>query len=194
MKDNLKGVRNTFYMDRLLPNGTTIKAANGNSRHTFTPDEDIKLIRIIGDAKTINWVNVSKRMKNRTPRQCRERYKNYLFPKVKTSEFTPEEDQKILEMYSEFGNKWTMMAKNIKGRTPNSIRLRFLSLQNDSFLKKQVINDKVLHQPSNCNTQETNYDFVTTLDSIFGSNYDGTIDLFDEKQGSLFFTNFSQML
>jgi hypothetical protein len=54
---------------------------------------------------------------NRTGKQCRERYKNHLSPKIKKGDWTPEEDKIIMEMKKKLGNHWTTIAKFLPGRS-----------------------------------------------------------------------------
>lgn len=50
-------------------------------RHRFSKEEDDKLLTIINNCECkdfINWSRVASKMEDRTPRQFRERYLNYL--------------------------------------------------------------------------------------------------------------------
>ncbi|EAY07271.1 Myb-like DNA-binding domain containing protein [Trichomonas vaginalis G3] len=116
-------------MDRKLPNGTTPVRKQGEMRSKFTKEEDAKLLQLVNDSgKTPNWRSISIAMETRTPRQCRERYQNYLRPNIEHTLWTAEEDQLLLQQYEIHGNKWNLIAKTMKGRTGNTIRNRFLSL------------------------------------------------------------------
>ena len=39
--------------------------------------------------------------------------------------WTKDEDAKIFKMYQDYGPKWSLIAKEFKGRTENSIKNRF---------------------------------------------------------------------
>jgi hypothetical protein len=53
--------------------------------------------------------------------------------------WTTEEDQKIIELHEIYGNKWSLMAKQITGCSDNNIKNRF-----NSNLIRQLTIDKVI--------------------------------------------------
>ena len=136
-------------MDRLLPNGQPPKHEPGCGRNKFTKKEDEKLLKLINNeirnsnkranakkgesqqdmriahAHLINWRAISVAMKTRTPRQCRERYQNYLSPDITNAEWTSEDDTLIKQMFDKYGNKWNKISKFFSGRTGNAIRNRY---------------------------------------------------------------------
>lgn len=120
--------RINFIMDRLLPNGHA-PCEDCCSRTNFTPKEDAKLLKLVQESgRSPNWREISNIMQSRTPRQCRERYQNYLCPRINHKDFTQEEDEMILKQFSIHGNKWNAIAKMFKGRTGNMIRNRWQTL------------------------------------------------------------------
>lgn len=91
----------------------------------FTAEEDSKLKKYVKRAgKNLDWNVISLKMKVRSPRQCRERYNNYLRADLKKTQFSEDEDRVILEKYSLLGKKWFDISRYVPGRSPNSIRLR----------------------------------------------------------------------
>lgn len=59
------------------------------------------------------------------PRQCRDRYMNYLAPGFIISEWTKEEDILLAQKYIEFGPHWTIIQRFFPTRTTNAIKNRF---------------------------------------------------------------------
>lgn len=57
---------------------------------------------------------------NRTGKQCRERYNNHLRPEIKKGEWSEDEDQILLSMNELYGNKWTLIAQYLPGRSGNN--------------------------------------------------------------------------
>lgn len=78
------------------------------------------------------WADCALTIKGRTGKQCRERWTNSISPHIKKGEWRDEEDQLIFELYSAMGPKWTNIAKQLPGRTENSIKNRFYSCKRKS--------------------------------------------------------------
>jgi len=105
---------------------------NSNKKHSkakFTAEEDSKLVKLVSQCSEIDWSVISKQMKNRNARQCRERWQNYLNPNLNLSNWTPEEDLLLIEKYQEIGAHWNVIAKCFPGRSGNSVRNRILTIQ-----------------------------------------------------------------
>lgn len=104
-----------------------------SSKNKFSPEEDRRLKHIVLNAGNfVDWQVISMEMKNKTARQCRERYNNYLKPGLKKDDWTPKEDEIIWQKYKEFGSRWNVITKFLKGRTGNSVRNRILALKRRS--------------------------------------------------------------
>jgi myb proto-oncogene protein len=86
------------------------------------------------------WSKVAKVcFSNRTPKQIRERYINYLDPEVKKGKFSLDEEIRILELHNRFGNKWKLISQFVPGRPSDAIKNRF-----NSSIKRNVKKLKVL--------------------------------------------------
>ncbi|KAF4318894.1 hypothetical protein BBO99_00006230 [Phytophthora kernoviae] len=71
-----------------------------------------------------NWGQIAERIPGRTPKQCRERWKNHLDPAINKGPYTEEEDSVILTAQARLGNKWSQIAQLLKGRTEDSQQSR----------------------------------------------------------------------
>ncbi|KAL4116834.1 hypothetical protein PRIC2_012286 [Phytophthora ramorum] len=69
------------------------------------------------------------RIPGRTPKQCRERWKNHLDPAINKGPYTEEEDSVILTAQARLGNKWSQISQLLKGRTEDSVKIRWKSLK-----------------------------------------------------------------
>lgn len=106
-------------------------------RQTWLPEEDSTLQQIILQRGPKAWSLVAKelnkRVHNALPlrqgKQCRERYYNHIDPQLIKGNWTQAEDLFILQKQQEFGNKWSDIARNLRGRTENHIKNRFKSLE-----------------------------------------------------------------
>lgn len=95
-------------------------------KQSWTFDEDKKLFELVEKYGT-NWGFIAKIIEGRTGKQVRERFLNKLDPKILREKFTEEEDNIIIEGYLEYGSKWKVIAKNLKGRPENMVKNRFYS-------------------------------------------------------------------
>lgn len=97
-------------------------------RQLFSQEEDelLKvLVRQFGDQA---WKKIAQQMPNRTPRQCRERYKNYLAPTIQNGPWTEAEDQLLCQKVTELGFKWSSIAKFFTSRSEVNIKNRWTSI------------------------------------------------------------------
>ncbi|CAL9178294.1 unnamed protein product [Musa hybrid cultivar] len=58
----------------------------------------------------------------RCGKSCRLRWINYLRPDLKRGNFTEEEDELIIKLHGVLGNKWSLIAGRLPGRTDNEIK------------------------------------------------------------------------
>ncbi|KAH0793284.1 Myb-like DNA-binding domain containing protein [Histomonas meleagridis] len=94
---------------------------------SWSQQEDELLKSAIAQVGTKKWSNVAKFIPTRTSKQCRERWSNRLDPALKHSPYEPWEDQIIIEKQKEFGNRWTIIAELLPGRSPGSVKNRWYS-------------------------------------------------------------------
>ena len=94
----------------------------------FTKEEDNKLRKLVAKYGTRDWKVIASRMKGRTNRQCRERYKYYLHPSIRTDDWSAEEDKLLLRKVSELGTKWSKIARFFSARTDVSLKNRYKKL------------------------------------------------------------------
>lgn len=102
--------------------------SEASQRSRFTKDEDEKLRQLVSFHDPPNWNEISKHMKNRTARQCRERYANYLRPNLINGPWTQEEDDLLKELYEQYGPKWSFISQSFKSRSSVNIKNHHSSL------------------------------------------------------------------
>lgn len=102
----------------------------GNLRHKFTKTEDETLKRMVETYGEGNWAAVASGLKNRTARQCRERFKNYLSPNIKNLPWTHEEEVLLEEKVKEFGQKWAKIALFFEQRSDVNVKNHWTAMQN----------------------------------------------------------------
>lgn len=97
-------------------------SCNKKSRIPFSNYEDELLVKLVKQFGTKSWRMISSLMAGRTPKQCRDRYCNYLTPGFFKGEWTKEEDDLLTELYKKNGSKWSKIKKAFPSRSQNSLK------------------------------------------------------------------------
>ena len=104
------------------------KKSKSTLKIKFTEEEDMKLHSLVLQFGAKDWIKISQLMETRNPRQCRERWNNYVNPALRTDPWTPEEDMLLDQKYAEYGPKWNKISKFFVNRSDNNIRNRWMMI------------------------------------------------------------------
>ncbi|XP_030540925.1 transcription factor MYB4-like isoform X2 [Rhodamnia argentea] len=95
----------------------------GLHRGPWTPREDSLLVNYIQAHGEGHWRSLPKKAGLlRCGKSCRLRWMNYLRPDIKRGNITPDEDDLIIRLHSLLGNRWSLIAGRLPGRTDNEIK------------------------------------------------------------------------
>lgn len=120
----------------------------------FTKEEDEKLCSLVKKYGQNEWAVISKQMKNRNPRQVRERWKNYLDPQINKEKWSNEEDSLLICKFNEIGPYWKKISLFFEKRSPNSVRNRFIKIAHKNLINNQF-NSNLLKNQFNFNQYQT---------------------------------------
>ncbi|CAD5174870.1 MYB31 transcription factor31-like [Musa acuminata AAA Group] len=93
------------------------------NKGAWTKEEDDRLVAYIRAHGEGCWRSLPKKAGLlRCGKSCRLRWINYLRPGLKRGNFTEVEDELIINLHSHLGNKWSLIAGRLPGRTDNEIK------------------------------------------------------------------------
>nr|QEM53384.1 MYB82 [Platanus x hispanica] len=156
----------------------------------WKPEEDLLLKKYVETCGEGKWGTVSKRAGlMRGGKSCRLRWKNYLRPDIKRGGMSEEEEDLIIRMHKLLGNRWSLIAGRLPGRTDNEVKnywnthlmKRYPQYKRDDSRSKRR---KLSHSdnstntcgPSSTNTikgsDEGNDEPIAALNNMNSFNYD----------------------
>ncbi|KAL6859193.1 hypothetical protein ACP4OV_018195 [Aristida adscensionis] len=116
------------------------------NKGAWTKEEDERLVAYIRAHGEGCWRALPKAAGlARCGKSCRLRWINYLRPDLKRGNFTPDEDHLIITLHSLIGNKWSLIAARLPGRTDNEIKNYWNTHIRRKLLGRGI--DPVTHRP-----------------------------------------------
>lgn len=71
------------------------------------------------------WAQVAEMLPQRSVKHCRDRFNCVLNPYINHDDWTAEEDGILMNLHASLGNKWSLIAKQMQGRSPIQVKNRF---------------------------------------------------------------------
>ncbi|WOL02857.1 hypothetical protein Cni_G11576 [Canna indica] len=146
------------------------------NKGAWSKEEDQKLIDYIRAHGEVSWRSVPKAAGLlRCGKSCRLRWINYLHPDVKRGNFEEDEEDLIIKLHALLGNRWSLIAGRLPGRTDNEVKNYWNSPHLRKKLKSMGVdpdNHRVTHNTAFRRSQSSNNNTATgsTTDGVANSN------------------------
>ncbi|OAY60068.1 transcription factor MYB3 isoform X1 [Manihot esculenta] len=127
------------------------------NKGAWTVEEDRKLADYIEVHGAKRWKTIAfKAGLKRCGKSCRLRWLNYLRPNIKRGNISDEEEDLILRLHKLLGNRWSLIAGRLPGRTDNEIKNYWNSHLSKKINKKEKASDESPStQPQKSITEKT---------------------------------------
>lgn len=143
----------------------------GLLRGPWTAKEDNLLTRYIEWHGEGDWSNLPEKAGlGRCGKSCRLRWLNYLRPTIKRGNISQDEEDLIIRLHRLLGNRWSLIAGRLPGRTDNEIKNHWNSHLSKQLRKRGI--DPLTHKPLEPNPENI-ADHYTHENSKASSLQDG---------------------
>ncbi|XP_062147858.1 transcription factor WER-like [Alnus glutinosa] len=152
------------------------------NKGAWTAEEDQKLSQCIEIHGAKRWTAIALNAGlNRCGKSCRLRWLNYLRPDIKRGNISDAEEDLILRLHKLLGNRWSLIAGRLPGRTDNEIKNYW-----NSYLSKKINQKEKAPEASTTTAQDDqvimpqktySVDHVDVEGAKGGGNSEGNFDV-----------------
>ncbi|KAK6157247.1 hypothetical protein DH2020_011495 [Rehmannia glutinosa] len=136
--------------------------SNGMKKGAWSDEEDNKLRAYVQRYGHRNWTLLPIFAGlARCGKSCRLRWVNYLKPGLKRGNFTKHEEDLIIKLHAQLGNKWSAISAQLPGRTDNGIKNYWHAHIKKRRNKRKNETTKIIKKQEK-QTSETNHGITKT--------------------------------
>lgn len=143
------------------------QSSHNSKRKLFTKEEDKLLTTAAISFQYESWNKIAKFVPGKTPKQCRDRWVNYLQPSLNFEPWSNSEDQLLVSLVNTHGTHWSKMKKNFPNRSTNSIKNRWY------WLLKNNINAVPIDNTMICDLNNTSSNIFMKNSMNLNNNING---------------------
>jgi len=160
-----------------------MRKKHNRARNPWTQQEDAKLVELMKKHGQ-SWAMISAAMEGRTGKQIRDRFLNKLRPNIKCGDWSAEEDNLMIKLLNEIGNRWSLIATHLPGRTEGQVKNRYYS----SIKKRLQANGALSLSSATATSSETATSFAASPESEENVDFTYEFDV-NAMNGSATFVN-----
>ncbi|ETV96958.1 hypothetical protein H310_09812 [Aphanomyces invadans] len=91
-------------------------------KQAWTEAEDQTMVALVRGLGAHKWGVIASYLPGRSGKQCRERWCNQLDPSIRKTAWTTEEEAVLAALQAKYGNRWSVIAEKLPGRTDNCVK------------------------------------------------------------------------
>ncbi|KAJ3445814.1 myb-like DNA-binding domain containing protein [Anaeramoeba flamelloides] len=116
-----------------------------SKKGAWNKTEDNLLVKYVKKLGDTTWPQISSLLKGRNSKQCRERWRNQLDPKINRDPLTKKEQELLKKKVDEIGTRWCILSTFFIGRPDNMLKNYYYSIllqrKRKNANKKKTINN-----------------------------------------------------
>ncbi|KAG9452861.1 hypothetical protein H6P81_005765 [Aristolochia fimbriata] len=136
------------------------------NRGAWTAEEDEKLVNYVKVQGEKKWKALpAKAGLNRCGKSCRLRWLNYLRPGIKRGNISEDEEDLIIRLHNLLGNRWSLIAGRLPGRTDNEIKNHWNTHLSKKSLTINELNHKINQKVESCGENKPGFPSSTVSET-----------------------------